>query len=52
MEFILYKYDNFFDKNLLEIKKIKITRKCQFVAKNYLFKKYIINGKFDFLEYK
>lgn len=45
--FTLYKYNNFIEKVTIKKKRIKIVRACQFVAKDYLIKKY---SEYDFVE--
>jgi hypothetical protein len=45
--FTLYKYNNLEEKVTIKSKNIKIVRACQFVAKEYLIKKY---SEYDFVE--
>lgn len=50
--FSLNKYNNTIDKVTVKSKDITINRKCRFVAKEYLSKKYIDTKEFDFIELK
>jgi hypothetical protein len=48
--FDLNKYNNTIDKITIAKTRITIKRKCRFVAKDYLYKKFILTNKYDFIE--